>query len=95
MLKSTSSRYSQSVEPQTPYQKAAQAWDERIGSARVQAKSWRLMAFSALVLSGGLAAALVWTQARGQIVPWIVEIDPRGQVQRLHTLRSPDRLPAF
>jgi type IV secretion system protein TrbF len=81
MLKSTSSRYSQSVEPQTPYQKAAQAWDERIGSARVQAKSWRLMAFSALALSAGLASALVWTQARGQIVPWIVEIDPRGQIQ--------------
>jgi type IV secretion system protein VirB5 len=26
-------------------------WDERIGSARVQAKNWRLMAFGCLTLA--------------------------------------------
>lgn len=31
------------------YQKAAQIWDERIGSARAQAKNWRLMAFGSLI----------------------------------------------
>ena len=41
-------RYGQTPEPVTPYQKAAQLWDERIGSARVQAKNWRLMAFGSL-----------------------------------------------
>ena len=34
-------RYAESPEPVTPYQAAAQAWDERIGSARVQANTWR------------------------------------------------------
>ena len=29
----------------SPYQKAKSAWDERIGSARVQAYNWRAMAF--------------------------------------------------
>jgi type IV secretion system protein TrbF len=29
-------RYGETPEPVTPYQKAAQAWDERIGSARVR-----------------------------------------------------------
>ncbi len=38
-------RYGRTPEPETPYQRAAQAWDDRIGSARVQAKNWRLMAF--------------------------------------------------
>jgi len=38
-------RYSDTPEPVTPYQAAAQVWDQRIGSARVQAKNWRLMAF--------------------------------------------------
>ena len=38
-------RYSQTPQPVTPYQAAAQAWDERIGSARVQAHHWRLAAF--------------------------------------------------
>ena len=33
-----------------PYQSAAQVWDDRIGSARVQAKNWRLMAFGCLTL---------------------------------------------
>ena len=59
-------------EPETPYQKAAQVWDERIGSARVQARNWRLMAFGSLILSAGFAAALVWQSARGTVVPWVV-----------------------
>ena len=35
-------RYGTTPEPVTPYQKAAQLWDERIGSARVQARNWQL-----------------------------------------------------
>ena len=50
-------RYGRTPEPETPYQKAAQVWDERIGSARVQAKNWRLMAFGSLILSAGLSFA--------------------------------------
>jgi type IV secretory pathway TrbF-like protein len=30
-------RYGDTPQPVTPYQKAAQVWDERLGSARVQA----------------------------------------------------------
>jgi type IV secretion system protein VirB5 len=70
-------------EPVTPYQKAAQVWDERIGSARVQAKNWRLMAFGCLMLSAGLAIGLVWQSARGSITPWVVEVDRLGQAQRV------------
>lgn len=70
-------------EPITPYQKAAQVWDERIGSARVQAKNWRLMAFGSLMLSAGLAIGLVWQSARGSITPWVVEVDRLGQAQRV------------
>ena len=46
-------RYSRTPRPQTPFQKAAQVWDARIGSARVQAKNWRLMAFGCLFVAGG------------------------------------------
>jgi type IV secretion system protein VirB5 len=70
-------------EPVTPHQKAAQVWDERIGSARVQAKNWRLMAFGCLMLSAGLAIGLVWQSARGSITPWVVEVDRLGQAQRV------------
>ena len=47
-------RYGDTPEPVTPYQKAAQVWDERLGAARVQAHNWRLMALGSLVLSAGL-----------------------------------------
>lgn len=47
-------RYGDTPEPVTPYQKAAQVWDERLGSARVQAANWRLAAFSATSLSAML-----------------------------------------
>lgn len=65
----------------TPYQRAGQAWDERIGSARVQARSWRLMAFASWALSAGLTAGLVWQGARGAITPWVVEVDRLGAAQ--------------
>ena len=74
-------RYGRTPEPETPYQKAAQVWDERIGSARVQAKNWRLMAFGSLILSAGLSFALVWQSTSGTIVPWVVQIDKFGEAQ--------------
>ncbi|MFA7604700.1 MAG: conjugal transfer protein TrbF [Novosphingobium sp.] len=81
MFKRPSIRYGKAVEPETPYQRAAQAWDDRIGSARIQARNWRLIAFGCLAVSAGLAGGLVWQGARGTITPWIVEVDKLGQAQ--------------
>jgi type IV secretion system protein VirB5 len=81
MFRRPSIRYGQTPEPVTPYQRAAQVWDDRIGSARVQAKNWRLAFFGALALSGGLAGGLVWQSARGHIVPWVVQVDRLGEAQ--------------
>jgi type IV secretion system protein TrbF len=83
MFKRPSVRYGRMPEPETPYQKAAQVWDERIGSARVQAKNWRLMAFGCLMLSGGLASGLVWQSLRGTVTPWVVQVDHLGQAQAM------------
>ena len=81
MFKRPSVHYGRTLEPVTPYQKAAQVWDERIGSARVQAKNWRLMAFGSLILSAGLASSLVWQSTQGTVTPWVVEVDRLGQAQ--------------
>lgn len=81
MFKRSSTSYGVTPVPETPYQRAAKAWDDRIGSARVQARNWRLMAFGSLLLSAGLAGALAWQSARGTIVPWVVEVDKLGQTQ--------------
>ncbi|TKT80993.1 conjugal transfer protein TrbF [Aquamicrobium sp. LC103] len=81
LFRRPATHYGKTPQPETPYQKAAQLWDERIGSARVQAKNWRLMAFGSLVLSGGFAAALVWQSVQGTVVPWVVQVDKLGQAQ--------------
>ena len=81
MFKRSTLRYGRTPEPETPYQRAAQVWDDRIGSARVQAKNWRFMAFGSLILSAGFASALVWQSARGTVVPWVVQVDRLGQSQ--------------
>jgi type IV secretory pathway TrbF-like protein len=82
-FKRPSTHYGKTPEPETPYQRAAQVWDERMGSARVQAKNWRLMAFGSLVLSAVFATALVIQSARGTVVPWVVQIDKFGQAQAI------------
>jgi type IV secretion system protein VirB5 len=81
IFRRSSVHYGRTLEPETPYQKAAQVWDERIGSARVQAKNWRLMAFGSLILSAGFASALVWQSTRGTVVPWVVQVDKLGEAQ--------------
>ena len=81
LFKRSTQRYGQTPQPETPYQRAGQLWDERIGSARVQAKNWRLAFLGCLMLTGALTAGLVWQSARGTITPWVVEVDKLGQVQ--------------
>ena len=81
LFRRPSVRYGRTPEPETPFQKAAQVWDERIGSARVQARNWRLVAFGNLFLAAGLACGLIWQAARGTVTPWVVEIDKLDQAQ--------------
>ena len=81
MFKRTVQRYGQTPEPVTPYQQAAQLWDERIGSSRVQAKNWRLMAFGSLALSSALACGLIWQSLQSRVVPYVVRVDRLGNAQ--------------
>ncbi len=74
-------RYSETPAPVTPYQAAGQVWDQRIGSARAQAKNWRLMAFGCLSLALLMAGGLVWRSAQSIVTPYVVEVDSAGQVR--------------
>lgn len=80
--------YGLSPEPVTPYQKAAQAWDDRLGSARVQARSWRLMAFGCLGLAFAAGAGVVWQAGRSTVAPYVVEIDKAGEVRNVAAVRQ-------
>jgi type IV secretion system protein VirB5 len=77
-------RYGRTPPPETPYQRAGQLWDERIGSARVQARSWRLMAFGCLVLTAGTSAALAWQSLQSRVRPYVVEVDRFGEARAVN-----------
>jgi type IV secretion system protein VirB5 len=70
----------------TPYQKAAQVWDERMGLSLAHARNWRRMAFANLLIAAGLGAGW-WMQAReASVRPFVVEVSQWGQTQRITAL---------
>ena len=81
-------RYGRTPEPETPYQRAGQLWDERIGSARVQARNWRLAAFGSLALAGSLAGALAWQATQSRIAPYVVEVDRLGEARAVSAVAA-------
>lgn len=85
IFKRSRNKYGQTPEPITPYQKAAQVWDARLGTALVQAKNWRLMAFGAIGLSLILSAGVIWQAGRSHIVPYVVELETRGAARAVRS----------
>lgn len=83
IFKRSVQRYGRTPEPSTPYQRAGQLWDERIGSARAQARNWRLMAFGGLALSSAVSGALVWQSQQSRVTPYVVEVDRLGEARAI------------
>jgi len=81
IFKRSIQRYGQTPAPETPWQRAGQLWDERIGSARVQARNWRLVAFSSLGLTGILITSNVWQSMQSRVAPYVVEVDRLGEAR--------------
>ncbi len=81
LWKRAGNKYGETPEPVTPYQRAAQAWDDRIGSARVQAKNWRLATIGAMCVSLVLAGGLVWRSTQSIVTPYVVELSTDGAVR--------------
>lgn len=81
-------RYGRTPAPVTPYQRAGQVWDERIGSARAQARNWRLMALGGLLLSTGLTGGLLWQSLQSRVVPYVVEVDNLGEARAVAPLKE-------
>ena len=88
-FKRPTAHYGTSPYPETPYQKAGQVWDERIGSARVQAKNWRLMALGCLALSFATSGALIWRSLQSTVTPYIVEVDETGAAKAVGPATEP------
>ncbi|MHA6768849.1 conjugal transfer protein TrbF [Sphingobium ummariense] len=80
-FKRSAQRYGRTPPPETPFQRAGQMWDERIGSARAQARNWRWMAFGCLALAAGTSAGLAWQSMQSRVTPYVVEVDRLGEAR--------------
>lgn len=81
MFKRPEVRYGRTPEPDTPYRRARQAWDDRVGQVAVTGRRvWTLALVEAGVITV-LASALVWQGARGTVTPWVVEVDKLGEAR--------------
>lgn len=89
LFKRSLQRYGQTPEPITPYQKAGQVWDDRMGSATVQASNWRALAFGACFVSLTLSAGMVWLASQNRVTPYVVEVDKLGEVRALGPATTP------
>lgn len=76
-------RYGDTPDPVTPFQRAGQEWDDRLGSARVQAANWRLVAIGSLSLAFVLAAGNVWLVSKSSVMPYVVEVDKLGEARAI------------
>ncbi len=65
---------------ETPFLRAKQQWDDRIGSSVVQAKNWRMAFFLSSLMSLTLLVACLYQVRERKIIPIIVGIDKeRGE----------------
>lgn len=72
----------------SPYQKAKEAWDQRIGSARVQAYNWRLLAFFALGLLAVSLVGNIYLGSQSKVMPFVVELKQNGEANVLGNAAS-------
>jgi len=70
--------------PVTPFLKASQEWDERLGTLVVQAKNWRYAFFSLVPISLSLLSGLLYVSSQKSVVPVYVGLDKeRGEARYL------------
>lgn len=91
LFRRPSVKYSQTPGPITPYQKAGQVWDGRLGSSHAQTRNWRLMAFACIAWAIAMSAAYVWRTSQSLVTPFVVEVDTLGQVRAVGPAEAPYR----
>lgn len=79
---------------ETPYYRAKQEWDLRIGQTVVQAKNWRLAAIFSILVLFTLSMALVLLVQKSTVIPVFVGIDKdRGEAKVIGRVSDIQYLP--
>ena len=79
--KRASNRFGKTPVPVTPYQKAGQIEDRRLGRANARGNRWCLAFCGAMGLAALSTSGLIYQSAQASIVPWVVEVDETGAVK--------------
>jgi type IV secretion system protein TrbF len=69
--------------PETPYQRAAQVWDDRMGSSLAQARQWRRAAVVGFALTALLGGGLIWLASQSRLIPYVIEVDQLGATKAI------------
>ncbi|RYD95540.1 MAG: hypothetical protein EOP61_19585, partial [Sphingomonadales bacterium] len=80
-LSGRSSRLQKTPEPVTPYRRAQELWDRRMGLALAHAATWRTAAFFSLALSAAMATGVVALALRPAAVPFVIEASETGEAR--------------
>ena len=76
-------RYGSSAPVETPFHRAAQEWDRRIGEPVVQARNWRMMAFCGFAVAALAVGGLIYESATKQVATYVVPIDQFARPGRI------------
>ena len=76
-------RYGSSAPVETPFARAAQEWDRRIGEPVVQARNWRAMAFCGFAIAALAVGGLIYQGATKQVATYVVPIDKFARPGRI------------
>ena len=76
-------RYGASSPIETPFHRAAQEWDRRIGEPVVQARNWRMMAFCGFAVAALAVGGLIYQDATKQVATYVVPIDQYARPGRI------------
>ncbi len=82
-FKRAEDRYGAATPLETPYQRAAQVWDDRDGLKLAAARNWRRMAFGCLALASLSTGAFLYVQLKHPIATYIIPHDRYGRPGRI------------
>jgi type IV secretory pathway TrbF-like protein len=75
--------FGDSTPVETPYQRAQQAWDDRIGGARVQARNWRIAAFGSMAIAAMALGGYIAERGETHVATYVIPVDRYGHPGRI------------
>lgn len=86
-------KYTVDSPPISPYTKAKEEWDGRIGNARVQAYNWRMMAFTLGLVSLAAIGGLIFQSTKASVIPYVIEVNQEGTVTAVNRANQTNYTP--